>query len=98
MPLLRLAEPFDDEDFVYEWKIDGFRWLAFVERGDWRLVSRNGHTFNRWDALRREITRSVRCRSAILDGEIACLDPDGRSNFYALLFKAGRRAFLAACE
>ena len=53
-------------------------------------MSRNGHTFTRWDALQREIASSIRCRSAVLDGEIACLDSDGRSNFYALLF--GRRA------
>ena len=32
----------------------------------------------------------MRCRSAILDGEIVCLDPDGRSNFCALMFR--RRA------
>jgi bifunctional non-homologous end joining protein LigD len=64
--------------------------LAFVENGQCRLVSGNGHTFTRWDALKREIAASIRCRSAVLDGEIACLDPDGRTNFYALLF--GRRA------
>ena len=55
-----------------------------------RLLSRNGHTFTQWDALTREIATSVRCRSAVLDGEIACLDDDGRSNFYALMFR--RRA------
>jgi ATP-dependent DNA ligase len=51
MPLLRVAEPFDDEDFVYEWKIDGFRGLALIESGECRLVSRNGYTFTRWNPL-----------------------------------------------
>ena len=37
-----------------------------------------------------EIARFVRCDSAILDGEIVCLDADGRSNFYALI---ARRSF-----
>ena len=90
MRLLRIVKPFDDPDFVWEWKIDGFRGLAFIENGRCRLVSRNGHTFTQWDALKREIAASVRCRSAVLDGEIACLDEDGRSNFYALMFR--RRA------
>jgi hypothetical protein len=27
--------------------------------------------------------------SAVLDGEIVCLEPDGRSNFYKLLFRTG---------
>src|SRR5262245_12745166 len=95
MPLLRIGESFDDEDFVYEWKIDGFRGLAFIGNGECRLVSRNGYTFRRWNPLKREITRSIRSRSAILDGEIACLDPDGRSNFNALLFNRGTPFFCA---
>lgn len=53
-------------------------------------MSRNGHVFTQWDPLKREIASSLPCRSAIVDGEIACLDPDGRSNFYHLLFR--RRA------
>ena len=88
--LLRVPEVFDDPDFIYELKIDGFRGLAFVEKGQCRLISRNGHTFSRWESLRAELAASLRCRSAIVDGEIASLDPDSRSNFYALLF--GRRA------
>ena len=48
----------------WEWKIDGFRGVAFIENGRGRLVSRNGYTFTQWDALKREIAASVRCRSA----------------------------------
>ena len=69
MRLLRIVKPFDDPDFVWEWKIDGFRGLAFIENGRCRLVSRNGYTFTQWDALKREIAASVRCRSAVLAGE-----------------------------
>ena len=87
MRLLRVREVFDDPDFIFELKLDGFRGLAFVENGRCQLVSRNGHTFRQWDSLTREIAASLRCRSAVLDGEIACLDPDGRSNFYRLLFR-----------
>ena len=34
-----------------------------------------------------ELAHAVRGESAILDGEIACLDRDGRSNFHKLLFR-----------
>lgn len=90
MRLLRVREVFDDPDFIYELKLDGFRGLAFVDNGRCDLISRNGHTFTQWESLTHAIGKTLRCRSAILDGEIACLDPYGRSNFYALMFR--RRA------
>ncbi len=44
MDLLQLRAPFDDPDFLYEVKFDGFRALAYVEDGHCELVSRKGHT------------------------------------------------------
>jgi ATP-dependent DNA ligase len=81
MRLLRVREVFDDPDFIFELKLDGFRGLAFLANGRCQLVSRNGHVFSQWDSLKREIASSLACRSAVVDGEFACLDPDGRSNF-----------------
>jgi ATP-dependent DNA ligase len=45
------------------------------------LISRNGHTFNSWPQLAEEIAHSVRAHSAILDGEICSLNPDGTSRW-----------------
>jgi bifunctional non-homologous end joining protein LigD len=86
MRLLRLPEPFDHPDCVFEPKIDGFRALAHVTGHHCALVSRNGHVFKSWPQLAEEIAHAVRARRAVLDGEICCLDPDGRSNLNALLF------------
>ena len=33
MPLLKRAAPFDDPDWIYELKMDGFRALAVIEHG-----------------------------------------------------------------
>ena len=44
-----------------------------------------------WDNSRQ----AVRARSAILDGEIACLAADGSSRFYNLLFRRDWPHFLA---
>jgi ATP-dependent DNA ligase len=45
MPLLKRAAPFDDPEWVYELKYDGFRALAIIENGHAQLISRNGHPF-----------------------------------------------------
>jgi bifunctional non-homologous end joining protein LigD len=87
MRLLRVPEPFDHRDFIFEPKIDGFRALAYVNGHRCELVSRNGHVFKSWPQLAEEIAHAVRARSAVLDGEICCLDRDGRSNFRNLLFR-----------
>ena len=42
MRLLRLPEPFDHPDFLYEVKFDGFRALAHINGHHCQLVSRNG--------------------------------------------------------
>jgi hypothetical protein len=43
------------------------------------------------DSLRAVVrsicSRSLRARSAVIDGEIVCVEPDGRSNFYQLFFR-----------
>jgi bifunctional non-homologous end joining protein LigD len=87
MRLLRVPEPLDHPDFLYEVKHDGFRALAYIEDGRGRLVSRNGHVFQAWPDLANEIAGAIRCSSAVLDGELCCLDSDGRSNFYRLMFR-----------
>ena len=67
--------------------MDGFRALAHVKGHHCTLISRNGHTFKSWPQLAEEIAHSVRAHSALLDGEICCLNPDGTSNFKDLLFR-----------
>jgi bifunctional non-homologous end joining protein LigD len=87
MRLLRIPEPFDHPDFVFEPKLDGFRALAHVRGHRCELVSRNGHVFTSWPQLAEEIAHAVRARDVVLDGEICCLEPDGRTHFNKLLFR-----------
>jgi ATP-dependent DNA ligase len=74
MRLLRIPEPFDHPDFLFEPKLDGFRALAHVRGHHW-LISRNGHTFKQWPQLAEDLAHAVRTHSAVLDGEICCLEP-----------------------
>jgi ATP-dependent DNA ligase len=42
-------EPFDDPDWLFEFKYDGFRGLRYFERGRSRFVSRNRNRLSRVD-------------------------------------------------
>ena len=87
MPLVRIPEPFDHNEWIYELKLDGFRALAYIDGHHCRLVSRNRHTFKHWPYLNVELAHAIRCDSAVLDGEIVSLDDNGRPNFHRLLFR-----------
>jgi len=76
-------EPFDDPDWQYEVKWDGYRALAFINKGKVDLLSRNNKSFNEkfypiYDLL---LTWKM---NAVFDGEILVLNNKGVSNFGSL--------------
>src|SRR5207245_1140548 len=89
MPLLKWSAPFDDPDWIYELKMDGFRALAVIEHGRAQLLSRNGHPFASFSALAESISDSLPNVVAVIDGEICSLDRRGRPQFKNLLFHRG---------
>src|SRR4051794_14703021 len=95
LPLERRPQPFSHQDWVYEIKFDGFRALAYVERGDVRLISYTENPFKSFFDLRAALGEEVSCESAILDGEIVALDGNGCSQFNQLLFRRGTPRFCA---
>ena len=74
--LARSLEPFDHADWLFELKHDGFRSLAYIEDGKCRLVSRHRNVYKSFETL-RDALAGLRAKSAILDGEIVCLDGTG---------------------
>jgi bifunctional non-homologous end joining protein LigD len=70
-------EPFDNPDWLFELKYDGFRALAEIRDGRCRLISRNQNPYKRFDPLCAELPRVIR-KDCVLDGEIVCLDEHGR--------------------
>jgi bifunctional non-homologous end joining protein LigD len=95
MRLSRRSEPFDSDQFIYELKIDGFRALARVEAGVGELISRKGNIFRGFADLATWIAEHLRVESAILDGQIACVDDAGRPVFRDLLFRRRQCVFIA---
>jgi bifunctional non-homologous end joining protein LigD len=90
--LAKCLAAFNDPDWLFELKHDGFRSLAYVEGGKCRLVSRRRNTYKSFEVLREALSR-LRAQSAILDGEIVCLDSKGVSQFKELLYRRGRAVF-----
>ena len=78
MRLTHLRQPFDHKDWLFELKYDGFRALAYVENGSARVVSRRHNAYKTFNTLCAQIAQCLRVQDAILDGEIVCLDKDGR--------------------
>jgi len=79
-----IGEPFDDPDWLFELKFDGYRSIATVSKGGKAdLLSRNGESFNKaYEAIRKEVA-SLK-RDLILDGEIIVVDDSGKSDFQLL--------------
>lgn len=80
--LARVGEPFDSDEHLFEVKWDGFRAIAFVEDGGYRLVSRKRTDFvPRFPELGflADLPEGV-----VLDGEIVLLT-DGKPDFQGLL-------------
>jgi bifunctional non-homologous end joining protein LigD len=77
--------PFDDDDWLFEVKWDGYRVQAVIAEGTVRLYTRNGHDAATYfpDLLPAPRTW-LTADDAILDGEVVALDADGRPDFSLL--------------
>ncbi len=82
-------EPFEDKQWIYEIKWDGYRALTFLKDGKVRFVSRNGNDLTGAYPELHGIADHVKAETAILDGEIIALDTDGRSSFSLMQQRTG---------
>ena len=82
MLLNEVKEPFDDEDFIYELKLDGIRCVAYVEP---KSVTLKNKRFKDVTGIYPELSDICKCvkKRVILDGELVVLI-DGKPDFYAL--------------
>ena len=73
---------FSEKDWVYELKWDGYRALAYIRNGEVELVSRNDKIFTGYGKLNKELSKIK--FDAVIDGEIAALNKEGRPSFQLL--------------
>ena len=81
-------KPFDDPNYLFEEKLDGYRVIAVIDE-EVNLYSRNGENMNRKFTEIRETLESVKT-PCILDGEVVAYDKKGKAAFQLIQNDEGR--------
>jgi bifunctional non-homologous end joining protein LigD len=72
------------DEWLHEIKFDGYRMLAFVDRGRARMLTRKANDWtDRFSGL-VEPLRALPARQAVLDGEVVIVAPNGTTSFQLL--------------
>lgn len=82
MKATTVDQPFHDPGWVYEIKWDGYRALAFSEKGSVELVSRNNLVYDHFSPINELL--SSWDMDVVLDGEIVAINETGVPDFGAL--------------
>jgi bifunctional non-homologous end joining protein LigD len=80
-----VKKPPDGDEWLYEVKYDGYRIIAFVERGAARLITRKAQDFTRrFPKIAASLSSMAGPRAMVIDGEVVAADSQGRTDFVAL--------------
>ncbi len=86
-------EPFDNPEWLYEIKWDGYRAVAEVDAKEVRLYSRNHKSFvEKYPVVVKALQELE--HEVVLDGEITALDKKGQSHFESLQNYANEQKLL----
>ncbi len=85
-----IPEPFDDPEWIFEIKWDGYRALADKRGRDVHLISRNNKDFHQFPTVVEEL-KKIPGRWTF-DGEVVILDKKGKSDFQLLQNYQRRKA------
>lgn len=94
IPLLR-SDPFDDPEWFFEPKFDGFRGMLYLDGVRATFVSKQRRELTRFSRLAREVRDLLPVRTAILDGEVVAIDDDDRQNFRGIMSHQGHLHYAA---
>ena len=86
-----LEKPFDNPEWLFEIKWDGYRAVSFIQDGNIRLVSRNQNDLTAQFPELHDLPKSIKAETAVLDGEIVVLDDQGRPSFDLMQQRTGIR-------
>jgi bifunctional non-homologous end joining protein LigD len=88
--------PFDDPEWIFEDKYDGFRMVSEICGGKVTLYSRNGKIISRSYVEVARALEGVKS-DAVIDGELVAIGKDGVSHFQLLQNALRREAKLLYC-
>jgi bifunctional non-homologous end joining protein LigD len=83
------AKAFDNPEWLFEIKWDGYRAVAFIEDGRVRLMSRSQNDLTKQYPELGTMPQFVKVKRAIVDGEIVALDEEGRPSFSLMQQRTG---------
>jgi bifunctional non-homologous end joining protein LigD len=89
-------EPFDDPEWVFEFKYDGFRALLYLEKQSCRLIWGRRSTLSCFHALCDQLAANLEIDDAILDGEVIAADKTEHQRFYKVLRRTRKPAYVAS--
>lgn len=98
MLLEEVPRPFDDPEWIFEVKYDGYRLLAEFGGGHALLKTRNGTDATAWFPEVARALATVRGGPHVSDGEVCVLDEHGRSDFDRLHERAKRRKWMPGAD
>ena len=92
-PMLARAAtaPPESKDYLYEVKWDGIRALITLDEGQITVHGRNGLDITKQFPELGD-AESFRANSAVFDGELVCLESDGRPNFRNVIYRMQQSA------
>jgi DNA ligase D-like protein (predicted ligase)/DNA ligase D-like protein (predicted polymerase)/DNA ligase D-like protein (predicted 3'-phosphoesterase) len=85
-------KPPESSDYVYEVKWDGIRALIALDEGEVRIHGRNQTDLTKQFPELLIAENAFRATSALFDGEIVCLEPDGKPNFKNVIHRMQQSA------
>jgi DNA ligase D-like protein (predicted ligase) len=85
-------KPPETQDYVYEVKWDGLRALISLDEGEVRIHGRNGLDLTKQFPELLIPDQAFRATSALFDGEVVCLAPDGKPNFRDVILRMQQRS------
>jgi len=86
-----IEKPFDNPEWLFEIKWDGYRAVAFIDDGRVRFVSRNQNELTGQYPELSALPKFVKAKRAVIDGEIVALDEQGRPSFSLMQQRTGFR-------
>jgi bifunctional non-homologous end joining protein LigD len=86
-----VENPFDDPEWLFEIKWDGYRAVSFLQDGKVRLVSRNQNELTGEFPELHELSKLIKAKNAVLDGEVVALDEQGKASFSLMQQRTGIR-------
>jgi bifunctional non-homologous end joining protein LigD len=84
-----VKKPFDDPEYLYEIKLDGYRIIAYVKKGKVILRTRGGLDYtHKYKSVAKKLEKF---EDVVLDGEMVVLNEEGKPDFNALQKNTGEK-------